>query len=80
MAKNPETSFMLKNKMRVVGLENGCSMCGSPVHPATGHVDATHKFCGPCLRSLVQGFMECAHPNRTCSGVPFYKHAKSPPM
>jgi hypothetical protein len=70
-----EPSFLLAFKARIVGLEGSCKVCGSPLHPATS--DGT--FCGPCIRSLLKGLAEIAHPDRTCSGVKFYEHAKAPP-
>ncbi len=72
-----DMSFMLQNKFRIKGMDEGCTVCGSPVHPATG-VCGPGAMCGPCLMSMRQGFMEIAHPNRKCSGIAFYAHARSP--
>jgi recombinational DNA repair protein (RecF pathway) len=77
MAADP--SFMLEHSFRVVGCVDGCAMCGSPCHPATDSVVGGRRVCGACVRSLLQGLRECAHPARRSSGVPFYAHATPPP-
>lgn len=74
----PDPSFMLTHSFRVAGFECGCAVCGSPCHPATEEFVGGRRMCGPCVKSMWQGLRECAHPNRTCSGVKFYEHAYPP--
>lgn len=74
----PDPSFMLRHSFRIKGVENGCAVCGSPCHPDTAEIVGGRMMCGPCVRSMMHGLRECAHPNRTFSGVPFYVHATVP--
>jgi hypothetical protein len=57
-------------------MEEECSACKGPFHPATGHYHTENvKICGPCAKHFVSWLK--GHLKRRWGGKVFYEHAET---